>query len=229
MATRHAICTLSAAGQSNNEIVRTLKVAKTIVIRTLKKQAAGGFEHDTTRRKKTVLTLRVAAGLRRRIKSAPTKSLRRVAKEAGLKPAVVWKLVRNEGWRSLRRKKVPLISSAGRKKCAARAAGLLNALKEGGNPGRIIFFSDEKTFVVDPAFNPQNDRYIEFYSDSEEDETAGDEAEDGDRRRSGRYMARSKHPAGAMFLGAVASTGETSPPIWFPEGFRLGPMGILRP
>ena len=24
-----------------------------------------------------------------------------------------------------------------------------------------------------------------------------------------------------MFLGAVASTGEKSPPIWFPQGFRL--------
>ena len=65
--------------------------------------------------------------------------------------------MREEGWRSLRRKKVPLISAAGRKKSAARATGLINALKEGGYPGRILFFSDEKTFVVDPAFNPQND------------------------------------------------------------------------
>ena len=33
----------------------------------------------------------------------------------------------------------------------------------------------------------------------------------------------------AMFFGAVASTGETSPPIWFPEGFRLGAkFGSLR-
>ena len=101
------------------------------------------------------------------------------------------------------------------KKRAASAAGLLNALKQGGYPGRILFFSDEKTFVVDPAFNPQNDRYIEFYSDEEEDEEEEeedeedeeDEAGDGDRRRrsNGRYVARSKHPAGAMFFGAVAS------------------------
>ena len=115
MATRHAICALSDAGRSNNDIVRILKVAKTTVIWTLKKQAAGGLEHDTTGRKKTVLTPRVAAGLRRRIKAAPTKCLRRVAKEAGLKPGDVWKLVREEGWRSLRRKKVPLISATSRK------------------------------------------------------------------------------------------------------------------
>ena len=30
-----------------------------------------------------------------------------------------------------------------------------------------------------------------------------------------------------MFLGAVASTGETSPPILFPEGFRLGANGYI--
>ena len=126
---------MTDAGRSNKEIVRILNVAKTTVIRTLKKKAAGGLEHDTTSRKKTILMPRVAAGLRRRIKAAPTKSLRRVAKEAGLKPGVVWKLVREEGWRSLRRKKVPLISSAGRKTSAARAEGLINALKEGGYPG----------------------------------------------------------------------------------------------
>ena len=94
MATRHAICALSDAGRSNKEIVRILNVAKTTVIRTLKKRIGGGLEHDTTGRKKTILMPRMAAGLKRRIKSASTKSLRRVAKEAGLKPGVVWKLVR---------------------------------------------------------------------------------------------------------------------------------------
>ena len=81
----------------------------------MKKKAAGRLDHNTTGRKKTVLSPRVATGLWRRIKAAPTKSLRlrRVAKEAGLKPGVVWKLVREEGWHSLRRKKVPLISAAG--------------------------------------------------------------------------------------------------------------------
>ena len=96
---RHANCALSDAGSSNNDIIRTLKIAKTTVIRTLKKRIGGGtgLEHDTTSRQRTVLTPRVSAGLLRRIKAAPTKSLRRVAKEAGLKPGVVWKLVRDEG------------------------------------------------------------------------------------------------------------------------------------
>ena len=108
---RHAICALSDAGSSNNDIVRTLKVAKTTVIRTLKKRnGGGGLQHDVSGCQRTVLTPRVSARLRRRIKAAPTKPLARVAKEAGLKPGVVYKLVKEEGWRSLRRKKVPPVS-----------------------------------------------------------------------------------------------------------------------
>ena len=118
------------------------------------------------------------------------------------------------------------MSSEGRKKRAVRAAGLINALKEGGYPGRILFFSDEKTFVVDPAFNPQNDRFICFYDSEDEDSDKQDEQDEAGDRRRGRYVARSKHPAGAMFLGAVASTGEVSPPIGSLRGLDWGPMAI---
>ena len=67
---------------------------------------------------------------------------------------------------------------------------------------------------ADPTFNPQNDRYIRF-------ETGSDKEKDPEDPRP-EYMPRSKHPASAMFLGAVASTGEVSPPIWFETGFKLG-------
>ena len=96
-------------------------------------------------------------------------------------------------------------------------------MKSAGRPQRIIFYSDEKYFVVDPHYNPQNDRWIRFNDD--EDELL-DDPEDPDGHgdaatAAGKFIARSKHPAAIMILGAVASTGETSPPIWFPAGFRL--------
>ena len=31
-----------------------------------------------------------------------------------------------------------------------------------------------------------------------------------------------------MFLGAVASTGEASPPVWFPQGFGLGSEDYIK-
>ena len=113
---------------------------------------------------------------------------------------------------------MPLISADGRERRASRALGLINTLKS-SPPGQIIFVSDEKNFVVDPVYNPQNDRYISF---KDLDGTMGDAGDPG------KYVGRSKHPAGAMFLGAVASTGETSPPIWFAEGFRLNADSYIK-
>ena len=162
-----AIIGLSEAGFNPSSIASTLKIARTTVYRTLKKNdgTKKPLEYDSTSRTKRKLTLRVAAGLKRRIKAAPTKSLWRVATVVGQNWELVRRLVRISGWRSLSRTKVPLVSEDGQKKREIRARGLLNSLKEGGHPGRIIFFSDEKNFVVDPAFNPQNDRYICFYED----------------------------------------------------------------
>ena len=129
----------------------------------------------------------------------------------GLGAQAVQRFVVSEGWRSLRRKKVPLVSKSGRSRRLERARKLLNKLKESGYAGRIVFYSDEKNFVVDPVYNAQKDWYINFFESDKDEEDCGD----------GRYIARSKHPASALLLGAVASTGEVSPPIWFPTGFRL--------
>ena len=87
-----------------------------------------------------------------------------------------------------------------------------------------MFFSDEKTFVVDPVFNPQNDRWIRI-TEEDEDEEGGEDLNNNDT--TGRFIARSKHPASGMFLGMVVSTGEVSPPVWFKTGFRLGAEGYI--
>ena len=42
------------------------------------------------------------------------------------------------------------------------------------------------------------------------------------------YVTRTKHPAAAMLLGVVASTGETAPPVWFPQGFRLDAAAYVK-
>ena len=169
--------------------------------------------------KKNVMTPRIRSGVMRRIKAAPTKPLRQVAQEAGLNRESVRLVVKEEGWKSLRRTKVPLVSALGLQKRQERSQGLINNLKS-ARQGRIIFFSDEKNFVIDPVYNPQNDRWIRIFDQEEDDQEPGHQhAKD---TKKSKFVARSKHPASVMFLGAVASTGETSPPIWFPQGFRLG-------
>ena len=99
------------------EIIATLKVAHSTVQRTLRKKNAGKLlKYDSSTRNKTKMTPRGAAGLRRRIKCAPSKSLRQVATERGQNHEFVRRLVKLSGWQLLRRTKVPLISEAGRKK-----------------------------------------------------------------------------------------------------------------
>ena len=95
---RLAICGLSAAGMGPSKIAATLKVARSTVQRTLKKKTAGkSLEYDSSNRKKTKLTPRVAADLRRRIKCAPTKSLQQVAAETGQNRELVRRLVKLSG------------------------------------------------------------------------------------------------------------------------------------
>ena len=76
-----------------------------------------------------------------------------VAAEAGIGARAIQRFVVSEGWQSLRRKKVPLVSKSGRLRRLERARKLLNKLKAPGYPGRITFYSDEKNFVVDPVYN----------------------------------------------------------------------------
>ena len=76
-------------------------------------------------------------------------------------------------------------------------------LKSNGN--RILIFSDEKTFTVDPVINKQNDRVVSFGQDIS----------------TVRYVTTTKHPASVMMLGVVASNGEKMPPVWFKAGYRL--------
>ena len=84
-----------------------------------------------------------------------------------------------------------------------RGKRLLNDLKNHGN--RIVVFSDEKTFTVDPVVNKQNDCIVSFGQDTSEL----------------RNVSTTKHPASVMMLGVVASNGEKMPPVWFPRGYRL--------
>ncbi|KAF2367465.1 Neurotransmitter-gated ion-channel transmembrane domain [Trinorchestia longiramus] len=81
---------------------------------------------------------------------------------------------------------------------------LMNDLKS-VPPGRVIIFSDEKTWTVDPVRNRRNDRYLSL---GEVDESAC-------------TLSTTKHPASLMSLGFIASNDAVMHLIWFPTGYRL--------
>ena len=115
--TRAAISALLDAGKTAKEVVAALQCGKSVVYEVKKRKEAGkGPQPSPHKRKSTTLTPTVVAGLRRRIKAAPTKSLRKVAKEAAVLRELVRQVVRESGWRSLRKVKIPLISEEGRRR-----------------------------------------------------------------------------------------------------------------
>ena len=194
------------------------KIALSTVQRTLRKKSAGkSVEYDSTSRKKTKLKPRVAASLRR-IKCAPTKSLRQVATEAGQNRELVRRLEQISGMQSLRRTKIPLVSEAGRKKRQNWARGLLNRFKESGHTGRIIF-SDENNLL---STRRSTHRTI-VTSEEDKEDAPGDVP-----AAALKYIARNKHPVSAMFFGGRCIHWRGIPPIWFPTGFRLDSEAYIK-
>lgn len=175
------------------------------------KRAGGSLSHKKRPGRPAVFT--APRGLRRlrdAIERQPRRSIREHARRFEVSEAAVRKGCRKLGFKSRIRQRRPLLDERMRGLRLVRSRVLLNNLKSAPS-GRIIFFSDEKTFTVSEAYNRRNDRYLAKVND------AGDLSVGP----SIRYATSTKKPASAMLLGAVASTGEVSPPIWFDGGFRL--------
>ena len=96
------ISALLRAGKTPKEIVRDLGYARATVYRIKTRIDAGKDPQPSPRkRKRPTLTPRVVAGLKKRIRSAPTKSLRKVAAKAHVPRELVRQVVKESGWRSL--------------------------------------------------------------------------------------------------------------------------------
>ena len=103
---------------------------------------------------------RLLSRLKKSIKATPTKSMKAHAKDLGISLNSVQHAVHNDlNSQSLMRKCVPLLSEKNFTACLKQCRSLVNHLKH-AHSGRIIFFSDEKNFCVNPVHNSRNDWYI---------------------------------------------------------------------
>lgn len=159
-------------------------------------------------RPRTARTRTVMAKMEQSIKANPAMNIADHARRLAISRSSASRIMAEIGGKSLRRIERPLLTEQMMEKRLVRVRILLNDLKH-APAKRVIFFSDEKTFTVDPVFNRQNDRFISVKSMNNAME---------DPRQ---YVRKTKHPASVMMLGVVASTGEMSPPIFFPIGYRL--------
>ena len=90
-----------------------LNVGLTLIYKVKKLIIAGSdLAHlHQSGRLRTVCEPRAAAGLLRRVKAAPNKSLRKVADEAGTSHTTVQRVVKKAGGKSLRLLKGPLVDA----------------------------------------------------------------------------------------------------------------------
>ncbi len=199
---RVEVSALLRAGHTPTEVARLIGVARSTVYLVKSRIESGdGIERKAGSGRKASLD---ADDLKAAIEADPTKALCTHAKELGVAHTMVVRTVAKLGGKSLVRLERPILTTRMKETHLQRCQGLLNNMKSAA-AGRVIIFSDEKTFDVDPVYNCRNDRYVSF---GEVDEEV-------------RTVTTTKHPASAMALGFVASNGLAAPLVWFPGGYRL--------
>ena len=153
-----AISALLGAGHSKSEIASQLKVNR----RTVYRVADRLTKNETLKDRPPSVRRQVISQktVRKAFKNNPTLKMRKLAKKKKISVPAVSRVVKNEDGKSFRRAKRPLLNQATQQKHHERCGHLLIDLEHHGN--RIIIFSDEKTFTVNPVINMQNNRVVGF-------------------------------------------------------------------
>ena len=137
--------------------------------------------------------------------------MRKMAKVMGVSPWTIRKGVKALGMASRIRPRRQLLTAKQKEARLSRAKTIRRALKK-KQASTVTIYSDKKLFTVDQAYNMRNDQ-VKVPKDAEV-----------------TPVMRTKHPAGAMMLGVVASDGKKMPPHFFPNGLKINTevyLGVL--
>ncbi|QQP40328.1 Uncharacterized protein FKW44_015729 [Caligus rogercresseyi] len=155
---RVEIATLVRAGHTTSNIIKELNVSKATVCRVRKRLADGD---DLKNKPRSGRPVKIRPNqVKTAFEAMPTMKMSELAKKKSVDPSTVSKAVKAAGGRSLRKVERPLLTQRHRDLRLDRCRRILSDLKHNGD--RVVFFSDEKTFTVDPVYNKQNDRVICF-------------------------------------------------------------------
>lgn len=202
---RIEIAALLRAGHNQSEIARTLNVARNTVNAVKKRLEAGKVLGHAPGggRPRVISTKAVKSAFKRN----PNRRMSDLAKARGVSKSTISRRVKEAGGKAYHLRERPLLSEATRERRLARTKALFSRIRH-QDAGSVIFFSDEKTFDVDPSHNHQNDRCISFGGPPDVNDPRG-------------VSTTTKHAASAMMLGVVGSDGSRMDPVWFPQGYRL--------
>jgi hypothetical protein len=137
------------------------------------------------------------------VEADPTLSIRKHAKKLKVADSTVRKGLKMLGKKSLVRPPAPLLTDRLKQLRLERCKKLLNILKKSEPVPTVKIFSDKKIFTVDQVYNRRNDRIIV------------------DQGIPSTPVNTTKHPAGVMVLGVVASDGNKCPAIFVPDGAKV--------
>lgn len=202
------IINLLHVGKTPTEISEALHVNRVTVYKVKNKFNATGSvnRRPGSGRHRSVRTVGMVKSIRSKIRYNPVRSMRRMAREAGVSEKTIRRIVHEDlGAKSRARTKKHLINGQTMVKRFQRSKVLLTVLKGGQ---LIIFFTDEKVFTIDSTSNSRHDRYIS----KERPDNVPDNV---------KYTFRSKHPASVMVFGLVASDGKKMPPVFIQSGMRI--------
>ncbi|XP_059094612.1 uncharacterized protein LOC131889507 [Tigriopus californicus] len=198
-AKRIEVAALIRAGHSTKAIIALANVSKATVCLTRNRLAAGDDLKDKPMSGRP--TKVTPEAVMKAFKAKPDMPMSMMAKKKGVNTSTVSRMVKSAGGKSLRKVEQPVLSKGHQEVRVQRCGRLLNDLKH--HDDQVIFFSDEKTFTVNPVFNKQNDRIICFSKD----------------QASIRNMTMTKHPASD---GAPAHTANKVQ-AWMAENMKFGP------
>ena len=187
---RSAICELRRAGHSPAFIAKSLKYPRKTVYDVCRRFDESGQDQRAAHKARSdkILTPRFMAGLKKSVNANPSIPLSTLAKKRAVSIMTIHRGLKQLGLTSYAQGKRHLLTDRMKEVRLKRCRKLINWMKTNGSV--IKFFSDEKIFVVDRAFNRRNDRWIA----SSSSEVC--------------HTMTTKHPAGVMAICVVSSEGD---------------------
>lgn len=214
---KNEILRLLRAQKSVSDIMALVKCSRATVFRV---KASIGLptvpRKPGSGRKRSVRTPALIQSIKMKVTRNPVRSMRKMAKQANVSEATVRRVVKYDlKGKSRARVKRHLITDRIKAARVERSKKLLSELKK---RSVVILFTDEKLFTVDSVSNSRTNRYISSKKASDVPENI-------------KFTFRTKHPAGVMVFGLVASDGKTMDPVFIQEGLKVNThvyLGILK-
>ena len=180
--------------------------SRKLIYRTIKRYKETESLNDKARsgRPRTERTIGLKAKVQKRIVRNPRRSMRKMARDFGVSSRTI-RLVHDQlGLKSLKRRKVHMLTKPIREKRLQRSRILLSRAAE--SVVDEILFSDEKLFTIEEVTNSQNDRIVSTSVKDIPEEVL--------------FIPKCQKPASVMVWGGISANSRTNL-IFVPSGVKI--------